>query len=366
MISTKEKISTSQMITLLMSTMLGVGILSLPRNLSDKVKGSGFIVVIIATLVCIFFGYCIYKVVYRFQNKSLMQISSDILTKPIAYLICIIYILYYLINIGMVVRIFGEVVKMYMLKKTPIEVIILSMLFVCAYGSRKGIEGIARISQIIFFLMMLPIIFIFLFSLQSADFSNLMPIFNVNLSQIFPSVFLTTFSFSGFETMLILGIFMKDPKDGFKIQWISSAIVGIASVFFVVISMAVFGQTETSHLMWPTLTIVKVIDIPGAFLENLDALIMGAWTLNIFITICVFLFSQSLIFGDMFNCKEISYFNYAVLPIAYLLALYPANLAHVYDLLSNKYTIGLQVIVIAAIPFILFLFSRFSKKVKKA
>ncbi|MEJ8552830.1 GerAB/ArcD/ProY family transporter [Tepidibacter sp. Z1-5] len=365
MISTKEKISTSQMITLLMSTVLGVGILSLPRNLVSQVKGAGFIVIIISTIICILFGYCIYKVVYRFQNKSLMQISSDILTKPIAYLICMLFVAYYLINISMVTRIFGEVVKMYMLKKTPIEVIIISMLFVCAYGSRKGIEGIARISQIIFFLMMIPIMFIFFFSLESADFTNLMPIFDIELSKILPTVFLTTFAFSGFETMLVLGIFMKDPKDGFKIQWISLSAVGIGSIFFTIISVAVFGQVETTHLMWPTLTIVKVIDIPGAFLENLDALIMGAWTLNIFITVCIFLFCTSLIMGDMLNCKEINYFDYAIVPIVYILALYPDNLAHIYDLLKNKYTVGLQLLAFGGIPFILFLFSKFSKKVKK-
>lgn len=366
MISTKEKIGTSQMITLLMSTVLGVGILSLPRSLADKVKGSGFIIIIISTLVCIVFGYFIYIVVYRFQNKSLMQTSSDILTKPIAYLICTIFLIYYFINMAMVTRIFIEVVKMYMLKKTPTEVIIISMLFVCAYGSRKGIEGIARMSQIIFFLMMVPILFIFLFALGSADFTNLMPIFNIKVSQIIPTVFLTNLAFTGFETMLVLGMFMKNPKDGFKIQWISLTVIGVVYTFFTVISVAIFGQTETAHLMWPTLTIVKIIDIPGAFLENLDALIMGAWTLNIFITICVFFFCTSLIMGDMFNCKEISYFNYAIVPIVYILALYPHNLAHVYDLLNDKYTVILQVTVFAIIPFILFLFSRFNKKVKKA
>ncbi|WP_099191689.1 GerAB/ArcD/ProY family transporter [Tepidibacter mesophilus] len=365
MISTKEKIGTSQMITLLMSTILGVGILSLPRNLADEVKGSGFIIIIISTCACILFGYFIYRVIYKFQNKTLMQISSNVLTKPIGYLICIVFIIYYLVNMAIITRIFTEVVKMYMLKKTPTEVIIISMLFVSAYGSRKGIEGIARISQIIFFLMVIPIMFIFLFALQSADFTNLMPIFNIKISEIFPNIFLTNLAFAGFESMLVLGIFIKKPKDGFKIQWISLGVTGIAYAFFTVISIAVFGQTETAHLMWPTLTIVKIIDIPGAFLENLDALVMGAWTLNIFISICVLFFCVSLIIGDMSNCKEINYFNYAIVPIIYILALYPDNLAHLYDLVSSKYVVALQATVIAGIPFILFIFSQFSKKVKK-
>jgi len=366
MISTKEKISTSQMITLLISTILGVGILSLPRNLAEEVKGSGFIIIIISTFICILFGYCIYKVIYRFQNETLMQISSNIINKPIAYIICIIYIFYYVVTISIVTRIFVEVVKMYMLEKTPTEVIIISILLVCAYGSRKGIEGIARMSQIIFFLMMIPILFVFLFSLESADFTNLMPVLNVKLSQVFSSILTTNFSFTGFETMLILGIFMRKPKDGFKIQKISLSVASFAYIFFTVISIAVFGQIETSHLMWPTLTMVKVIDIPGAFLENLDALIMGAWTLNIFITMCVYFFCSSLIMGDVFNCKEISYFNYAIVPIVYILALYPENLAHLYDLLANKYIIILQLMIFAGIPFILFLFSKSSKRRKKA
>lgn len=366
MISTKEKIGTSQMIALLISTVIGVGILSLPRNLADKVKGLGFLVIILATIVCIFLAYLLYKVLYKFKNKSIMQISSAILTKPVAYLIGIMFIVHYFIILGTVTRIFGEVVKMHMLQKTPIEVIIISMLFVSAYGSRRGIEGIARTSQIILFLMVIPVMFIFFFSLESADISNLMPIFDNNFSKILPTTFLTTFSFTGFESMLILGVFMREPKNIFKVQWISLLFIGIAYIFFAVITVCVFGQMETAHLMWPTLTIVKVIDIPGAFLENLDALIMGAWTLNIFITICVCFFCTSLVIGDMLNCKEINYFDYSLIPIVYILALYPDNLAHVYDLVNNKYIVGLQISVFAGIPLILFLFSKFSKRVKRA
>ncbi|SHK48757.1 GerAB/ArcD/ProY family transporter [Tepidibacter formicigenes] len=365
MISSKEKITTSQAITLLISSILGVGILSLPRNLVDEVSGAVFIVLIISTMICIILGYFIYKVIYYFPNKTIMQIGEELLTKPGAYLIGFVFFIYYVYSMGMVTRIFVEVIKMYMLKKTPSEVIIILMLIVCAYGARKGIEGIARLSQILLILMGIPVIVIFFFSLQTADFTNLMPISNASIPKILPSIFNTVFAFSGFEAMLIIGFFLRKPKDAFKIQYITLIFIGLIYIFFVVITVAVFGQVETSHLMWPTLTLVKVIDIPGAFLENLDALVMGAWTLNIFMTICVFLYNASLIIADILNCKEAGYFNFPIIPIVYVISLCPQNLAHVYDILNSKFSLVIQIIAMAVIPTILFIIAISNKKVKK-
>ncbi|SHH32769.1 GerAB/ArcD/ProY family transporter [Tepidibacter thalassicus] len=365
MISSKEKISTSQAVTLLICSTLGVGILSLPRNLVEKVSGAGFIVLIISTLICVLLGYFIYKIIYHFPNKTFMEIGETLLTKPVAYLACLIFLIYYLCSMGIVVRIFAEVVKMYMLKKTPTEVIIISMLFVCGYGAKRGIEGIARMSQVLLFLIVIPIMFIFLFSFETADFTNLMPIFNTDFSKIIISVGSTIFSFSGFELMLILGFFLRNPSKGFKIQYTTLIFIGVLYIFFSVISVAVFGQVETTHLMWPTLTIVKVIDIPGAFLENLDALVMGAWTLNIFITICMFLYISALITGDILSCKETNYFNYFFIPVVYLISLCPQNLAHVYDILNSKFMVSIQIMAMVVIPTIMFVILILKKKVSK-
>ncbi len=365
MISTKEKITTSQTITLFISTILGVGILSLPRNLVDKTKGDGFLVIVVATLVAILLGYFIYKIIDAYPNKSFIEIGEILVGKPIAYILAAILFAHYLYGLGVIIRIFVEVVKMYMLIDTPTEVIMISMLLICAYGARGGLECIARISQLLVFLIVIPIVIVFLFTLNVADFTNLMPIFTTPPLKVVSAIYDTTFSFSGFETMLIIGCLLRRPSQGFKAQYISLLCIGMLYLFFSIISVAVFGQVETSHLLWPTLTLVKVINIPGAFIENVDALMMGAWTLNIFMTAAVYIYACSLLIGDMLNCKETSYLNAPIIPLAYLFALYPKNLAHAYDIMASPMANGIEVGAIAGIPVLLFLVMIVRKKVKR-
>lgn len=365
MISSKERITTSQAITILITSILGVGILSLPRDLVDLVKGDSFIVLVLGTIVCIVIGFFIYKIIDYFPNKSFLEINSILLSKPIAYLIGIIVLIYYIWNIGLITRIFVEVIKMYMLGYTPTEVIAISMILICAYGARGGIESIARLSQLLIFLIVIPVVGVLSLTLGAADFSNLMPIFQSSPMEITSAIGTTVFSFSGFEILLIIGFFLRKPSDGFKIQYISLICIGLMYIFFAVVTIAVFGMVETSHLLWPTLTLVKVINFPGAFLENLDALIMGAWTINIFMTICMFNYVSALLFGEVLKTKESTYLSFSFIPITYIIALYPRNLAHVYDILGSKNMIIYQAFIVIIIPTILIVTAMIYKRVKK-
>lgn len=364
MISSKEKITTSQCITLLVSTVIGAGILSLPRDLVEAVQGDSALVLVLGTIVCILLGYFIHKIINSFPNKGFVEISEILLSKPIAYIIAILIAVYYIWNIGFITRIFVEVVKMYMLGATPTEVISVSMLLICAYGARGGIESIGRLSQLLVFLIIIPVILVFSFTLNSAEYTNILPVFQNSPIKIISTIPTTIFAFSGFEILLFIAFFLKKPSDGFKIQYITLISIGLMYLFFIIVTVAVFGPVETTHLLWPTLTLVKVINFPGAFLENLDALLMGAWTINIFMTICMYFYAGTIILGELFKCREVKYIPVSFIPIAYMVSLYPENLATVYNMLSSKFTVIYQAFVVIVVPTLLFIAALISKKVR--
>lgn len=365
MIYSKEKITSSQCIPLLISTTLGVGILSLPRYLVDKVKGDGFIVIIMTTLLCLLIGYSMYKIITYFPHKSFLEINSILLSKPIGYIVMSIYFIYYISIASVVVRVFVEVMKMYMLSETPTELILITMLFVCAYSAREGIEAIGRLSQFLLFLIILPIIGVYMFALQSADFTNIMPILDNNIMNLISSISLTLFSFSGFEILLIIGFFLKKPKEAFKIQYMTLISIGCIYLFFTLTTIAVFGQMETSHLFWPTLTLVKIINLPGSLLENLDAVIMGGWMINIFMSLSINFLVSSIILGEILDCKETNYLPYPLIPIIYVIAIYPSNLDNLYNIMESIFFNGIQILTVIVIPIILFALVIINKKIKK-
>ncbi|KXZ38891.1 spore germination protein [Alkalithermobacter thermoalcaliphilus JW-YL-7 = DSM 7308] len=365
MISSKEKITTSQAITFLMVCIIGSGTLTLPRVLVDEVGGDGLLVLIISTAIMLSLGYCVYKVISYFPNKSFIQIASILLTKPVAYVLSFMYIITYIIFGSVIFRILAEVTKMYMLRNTPTEVIIITMLIVSLYAIRAGIEPVARLSQIFIPLTIIPIVLVILPELRNADFSNLLPFFQSSPLSLATSVRNVVFSFAGFEIMLLIGVFLSRPSRGFEIQYKTIIPVGLFYIFIFISSVALFGQVEVTHMLWPTLTLVKLIDIPGAFLQNLDAVVMASWVILIFMSIVLTMYSATIMMTDLLNSKEHSYLVMPLAPIIYFLALYPSNLAQLYDMFSHIAVIVLETTIIIITPIILYLSLLIKKRVGK-
>ncbi|OPJ54806.1 GerAB/ArcD/ProY family transporter [Alkalithermobacter paradoxus] len=365
MISSKEKITTSQAITFLMICIIGAGTLTLPRNLVDEVGGDGLFILIISTLLSIILGYFLYKVVSYFPNRSFMEISSILLTKPIAYILAIILTMQYTLLGGLIFRILAEVTKMYMLRNTPTEVIIITMLIVCIYAIRSGIESIARLSQIFIPLSIIPIVLVLIPEMRHVDITNLLPLFQTDPSKIIPSIQSTLFSFAGFEIMILIGVFLSRPSRGFEIQYKTLIPVGLLYIFIFIVTIGLFGQVETSHTVWPTLTLVKLVDVPGAFMQNLDAIVMASWVILIFMSIVLTMYSSNLLICDMFSLREANFIVLLLAPIIYFIALYPSNLAQVYDMFSHPIAVIGESILIIATPTLLYLVFLIKKRVKK-
>ena len=363
MLATKEKISTSQAITLTVFSILGIKVLSLPRDLCDLVKNDGFILIILVGLLVVGAGYLISRVIYIMPNTSFFDMCEKLMSKSVAYILSVILLLYFVYTAGLSLRIFTEVVKMYMLSYTPTEVIIITMILLCTYCARSGIEAIARISQLLFILMIVPNILVFLLGLESAQISNVLPLFTSSPMDLLKGAPSVVFAMSGFEVLLILAFFLNKPRDSFKIQYISISAIVIIYLFFVMMSIAIFGCAENSHMLWPLITVVKVINIPGAFLENLDALIMGSWMISVFMNLSIQLYVVSILLSEMLSSKESTYLVSPLIPIIYFIAMYPGNLSHLYSLLEMNYLRFYQWFILFIMPMILYVCATRYKKV---
>lgn len=364
MIKSNDKITNGQMLAIVINTIIGVGILSLPRVLAEELKTDGWILLVTSGVIVIGLVVIITMLVKKYPNKTVIEFSREIINTPISVIYSAIYIAYILVFVAFVVRIFGEIVKMYLLPQTPIEIIIISMLLVSTYLARAGVEAIGRFSVLITPLVILPVLLIGVILIPDMDFTNVFPVFQFEIIDLVKALPDTVFSFVGFEIILLLTAFIDKPEKSLKCNLGAIIAVMVIYIYVFFITLLVFGQKELTHLLWPSISLMETIEFPGAFLENIQGIVMAQWVIVVFTTLTPLLYGAALIISKTLKAKEHNYYVLPLIPIIFILALIPDNLPQSYDYITKAgYYLGGFVLIV--IPVTLYIGSLLRKNKRK-
>lgn len=346
----KDIISMNQMISILTMAAVSTGILTLPRNLAEEVPHDHWIVVLAAGLVALLVVVIYAWIIKLNPGKHYYDILCDSLSKPLAYMIFIVYLVYFIGLIGLLTRLFGEIIKVYLLVRTPIEVINVSILISCIYLSRKGVEVAGRLSTFLFPATVTVTVLLFILSFTKTNFRNLLPVFQISFSEIFQSIPITILSFLGLEVALFFGFSLDKPKESMKIT-ISVAIVSLFYLLVIVSTFAKFGPIQMKTLVWPTLSLFDTVEIPGFFIENVQVLVMSTWVIAVFTTLAPLYLAGVITAKAVMGFRDQASLVVPFLPLIYFASLIPKNLAHLYKIV-DVFTQYFASIMVAGIPLI--------------
>ncbi|HJV45001.1 MAG TPA: GerAB/ArcD/ProY family transporter [Bacillota bacterium] len=326
----KDKITPTQAALSVASTLIASGILTLPHA-SAKAVGApdAWISVAIGGILALIAGFMVARVSQLFPQQSMFIYCPVIFGKWIGNFLALLFILYCILIDGYEVRVLGEVVREYVLDKTPIEVTIILFMCAASYLTVGGINPIVRVCELYFMPTIIVAFFLLLISTRNFEINNVLPIFGEGILPTLKGVKSTILAYIGFENMLIWISFMDEPRKAVKSTLLG---IGIAAVLYVLIVFTVIGNLsfeEVTTLTWPTMSLAKAIEFPGSIFERLDSLFVIIWVIAIYTTFVPFYYSACLGLGQLFR-RDHSYFVYAVLPFIYIAAMYLPDLNHVF------------------------------------
>ena len=356
-----SKISSNQIKGLLITSILGVGVLSLPNNLAIIMGLDGWIPIILASILMVGMIFLIIKIFDYFPGMDIFEISKTTLGTIISKVYQILFLIYMVILLAYISRTLGEVIKAFLLENTPIEVIIFTFILVTSYISRCEIDVIGRMGYFIYPLILGFIIFLLLVTLPNTKFENLLPLFQSDIKTLPTGLLASVISFGGFEILLFAVPYAED-KDGVLKSSISA--IGVVSIIYLaifVMATSQFGIHQLQRLPWPTLSLVKEIDLPGLFLENLDGVVTAIWVLVVFGTLAATYFSSAKILANLFKTKSHELFVLPLLPIIYTISLIPQNSVELQKYMTKVLTY-LAVVTIFVFPIIILIISHFKSR----
>lgn len=330
-----DKITGSQLWVFIVMTVIGVGVFSLPRQVAEITGPDGWLTTIIGGVIALLDFYILSRLVKRFPEDTVVEIASKTLGKFLGTLMILIFWIYILLITSMTLRIFGEVVKMTLLLQTPIEIILISILLLSLLLARGGIEPIVRFDEIVFPLILITLVFVSLLAVPRSDFSNLLPAFRTEPLKLLQGAYQTTYAYGGYEIILLIIPFIQKPGKAFKSGITAISVIGAVYLAMVILSFAKFSVYDVKKLIWPTLSMIRTIEVPGSFIDRLEGVVMTLWILLAYTTIVPFVYSLSIMPSRLMNQKEFKHFCSIVIPIIYLVSLIPDNVVEAYSLVGS-------------------------------
>lgn len=364
MTPSNDKISSIQVGVFVFNSILGVGILTLPASLVKEAGTDAWILAIISGLSNIPFIYFICRVGERYGEQGFLQTLKDLFGKFLGTLLCIPVLLYFVFISGLEVRIFAETIKVFLLNNTPLEFIIIPLLTLSVFLARSGVEPTSRFFEAVTPIAIVILVVLIVIAIPNRkDITNIRPFLTTPVIKYITGLWTGIFSFVGFEIVMVLFPFIRKPKEVFKASVIPLFTIIVVYTVVVIECISKFGLKETKALIYPTMTLVKASEVPGAFIEGVEGLLLSIWVVFIFTTLASYIFGFSVIGGDLLKHRERKHVIALFLPIMYLVSLSGDNVAQLFEMVDWMviYLGSYTAMILPAVMFIMMLIRRRKK-----
>lgn len=322
------------MTTITVGAVIGVGVLAFPRIVVEPADTGGPLAALLGALGAMIAWLAWVKLSRWYPHRTPAEYAPKVLTRPIGWLYLSAIIILLVLITAMLAREFGEVLKTAVLPNTPIEVTIITMLATAAYFVRYDVQVIARVYEVFFPIMLVPLAIIGLLSLSNARLHHLMPLTGTDWQGVLTGAMMASV---GYVAMMILPFLL--PSLNRSKQAVEAGLWGLGLSAFVYMlaitaSLSVFGYVEIKRMVWPTYELVKTTTVPGFILERLESAFIGIWVAAVFTTVAATYYPILLICSQWFGLRDHKVMAIPMVPVLYMVAMSPSDIHTLYRLLS--------------------------------
>jgi spore germination protein len=302
MLSCNEKITLRQLQILIILSAMGTGLIVLPRRVAEYAGRDGWMIVLGLTVVGMGCAALITAAARVKPGVSFVGYTGFALTRPVAYFFGFLLWVKLVLAAGLELRSFLVITQLVLLKDTPVFIVSLVMLVVCAYAAIKGIETRARVAEVLAFVLVLPFVFLFVIALVGIDWDNLQPVLTTPPERLLSGTLRLGFIFTGLECLLLVAPFITKGKNPTRAAVGAVGVAGLIITAVTVITLAKFG-TGIADEPWPVLRMMDMLRLPGSFIGRQEALMFSFWIVTVFMFTNALLFFGGVLLADVFQMK---------------------------------------------------------------
>ena len=276
-----ESISPRQLYRLYVFNLLGVGTLVLPNNLA-KLGKYAFISIALGVFMAWLFMWIVSEV--RERRKTIYDRSID-KTKYAKILIYdLIIAIYEISQAAFLAWIFVKLIRDSLIPDESFTVVLLVIMAVCAYALSGGVECRARVYEVVFFFVLIPLAAMLLFAISDVRFDYLMIKDRVGVDFGIADIFAGAYYVFAASISVFNILFVRERTASQIRGSVSKAIFTYAGILFLLYAVLLgnFGKYSLSEIEFPAVVLMSDVQIKGSFFKRADALMLSVWFFTLF------------------------------------------------------------------------------------
>ena len=281
MFSENNQISGRQVFRLLTYDFLGMGTLLLPTMLADTAGRDG-IFCILAGILSTF----LYLKLLRYLLKGMKTSYPDFLKqkcgKVCGYVLWGGYFLYFILMASYTAYLFSTLMLNGLVENVSFYLVLMLILLLAFYGMAGGIEGRARVYEILFWFLMIPLFLMLFAACREVKPAYWSPVFVADGKEVLSGSYYVLFCYSMVSIVLFLKEYVADRRKcvgaAEKAVWFSG---GVFAVLYLIL-IGLFGVEALAQMKFPAVTMMSRVQVTGGFLKRTDAFMFSIWFFTLY------------------------------------------------------------------------------------
>lgn len=315
----KSKMSVMQFGVLVVAAMFGGQIIGLPSKLVPQTGQFAWVSVIIGGGLFFAAAWIMIKLGELNPDCDFTVYLPQLLGKWPGLAVVGVFVSLFLMVTWENFNQFSKALAFFMFDRTPHDVIIMSMLGVVIYCALQDLGTIIRVVEFTFTVATLMLGIVWVMSVFNFQPENLLPFWTDKPLDILQGSVEIWGVYGGYEIILLL-FPLIDRTQGNLTQTlaVAFAFVVVTSISIVVLTVGVLTVEGVNNETYPTMVVVRSVELPGTFIERLENYLLIAWIPSVFKTMVIFVYAISQTLSKIWGFADHRPWVLALTPVIFV------------------------------------------------
>ncbi len=285
MFSSNDKISSRQIKRLLVFDIFGAGSLLLPSQLAMSENGIGIFSILAGTFFAGAYLWLLRICASRTESDYLNYLKTG-WGNILARLCYLGYALISIITCAWAAKILTQLVCDSLLDSVDFAAALFVIMLLAYYGASAGIEARARVYEILFWVLVIPLLIMLALCVRQVQVIQWFPLLGeqdvISWSWFFIGTWRCFAAFLPLTFLLFLLPHVQDKRKSQRAAGWAVLLIGAALLLVYLVLLGIFGSGALAKEQYPVITLMGMVKIPGEFLKRLDAVMVGGWFFTLY------------------------------------------------------------------------------------
>lgn len=289
-----------------------IGILSLPNDVVKMAKQDGWISVLLGVVYLFYIISGALYIARKYPNENILTLNRKFFGKILGSIFNMLQLFVFVFYTVSEVSGISNFLRVYIIDFLSSFSVMFAYIAIAALCSYKGLKAVGRISEIVFYNMILSLA-IGIIALVKGSVLNVMPVFGSGFVNVIKGIKGGTYAYSGIEIVLLLYPYIND-KNKLKTACIKSSVLICLSYTWITFTTIFYlGHRVIPKAIWSSLYIIESLRLP--IINNFRFVFMFLWIFVSLTSVSLSYYACELVIRDLFKNLKRNIFYFLSVPI---------------------------------------------------